>query len=119
MPPSYLIKNARILRNQMTNAERFLWRKLRQQSLDCTFRRQAPIGPYIVDFVCFERKLVLEIDGGQHMESQGDTIRDRWLEREGFRVLRFWNHEVLKNVDGVLETIATAVRARRGSMPSP
>ena len=75
------------------------------------------LGPYIVDFVCFERKLVLEVDGGQHLESVGDTIRDHWLEAEGFRVLRFWNHEVLNDVEAVLAAISTVV-LRRCSAPA-
>jgi very-short-patch-repair endonuclease len=74
---SSLTDKARILRIRMTDAERRLWRELRQLSLGCTFRRQAPIGPYIVDFVCFERKIVIEVDGGQHLGSEGDAIRDR------------------------------------------
>jgi very-short-patch-repair endonuclease len=113
MPPPDLTANARALRTRMTAAERLLWRKLRQQSLGCAFRRQAPLGPYIVDFVCFERKLVLEVDGGQHLESVGDKIRDHWLEAEGFRVLRFWNHEVLNDVEAVLAAISAAVQRLR------
>ncbi len=97
----------------MTAAERLLWRKLRQQSLGCALRRQAPLGPYIVDFVCFERKLVLEVDGGQPLESVGDKFRDPWLEAEGFRVLRFWNPEVLNDVEAVLAAISAAVQRLR------
>ena len=77
-----------------------------------TFRRQTPIGPYIVDFVCHAAKLVIEIDGGQHFESrqeQRDTRRDAYLANKGFRVLRFNNHDVMTNREGVLETIAAAV----------
>ena len=74
------------------------------------FRRQVPIGPYIVDFACFQQRLVVEIDGGQHLGDARDETRDAWLEEHGFRVLRFWNHEVLKNPEGVLEMIAARVR---------
>ena len=98
---------ARELRQNMTDAERRLWKELRGGSLGARFRRQAPIGPYIVDFACFQRRLVIEIDGGQHLENSSDATRDAWLEEQGFRVLRFWNHEVLKNPEGVLQMIAT------------
>ncbi|HYG61942.1 MAG TPA: DUF559 domain-containing protein [Thermoanaerobaculia bacterium] len=96
---------ARQLRQRMTDAERHLWAYLRRGFLNNRFRRQAPIGKYIVDFVCFERKLVIEVDGGQHMGSVSDAVRDQFLREEGFLVLRFWNHEVLGNVEGVLEVI--------------
>jgi very-short-patch-repair endonuclease len=72
-------------------------------------KRQAPIGPYIVDFVTFQRRLIFEVDGGQHADSEADRRRTRWLEGEGFRVLRFWNNEVLKNTSGVLETVLSAI----------
>ena len=89
----------------MTDAEKCLWRAMRGTTLGVRFRRQAPIGPFIVDFVCLEKKLVVEVDGGQHADSALDRNRDAWLEREGFRVLRFWNHEVLGQLNAVLETI--------------
>ena len=101
---------ARDLRQQMTDAERFLWSRLRRRFLGAKFRRQVPLGPFIVDFACMRRKLVIEVDGGQHLESSADAARDRWLAENGFRVLRFWNHEVLQNLDGVLERIAVEVR---------
>jgi very-short-patch-repair endonuclease len=70
------------------------------------FRRQQPIGNYIADFVCFERRLVIEVDGGQHASAEDrDKERDDWFDKQGFRVLRFWNNEVFKNTDGVLEKI--------------
>ncbi len=69
------------------------------------FRRQRPIGAYIADFACIERKLIIEIDGGQHAESVADMARTRWLARDGWRVLRFWNNEVLTNPAGVLSEI--------------
>jgi very-short-patch-repair endonuclease len=100
---------ARELRRNMTDAERLLWRALRRHLLGAHFRRQVPLGPYIVGFACLRHKLVLEIDGGQHLGSAADSVRDHWLKERGFRVLRFWNHEVMKNERGVLEVIASQV----------
>lgn len=99
---------ARELRQAMTDAERRLWRYLRRHFLGIHFRRQVPIGPYVADFACLGRMLVIEIDGGQHLGSAEDEIRDRWLGERGYRVLRFWNHETLKNTEGVLAVIAAA-----------
>jgi very-short-patch-repair endonuclease len=102
---------ARRLRRDATFAEQRLWYWLRSRSLYGTkFVRQEPIGPYIVDFVCREHRLIVEVDGGQHAENKHDVIRDEWLRRHGYRVLRFWNNDVLENTDGVLETIANALR---------
>ena len=96
---------ARKLRNNLTDAEKHLWYILRAENLKYKFRRQAQIGSYIVDFVCYEQKLVVEIDGGQHYESLEDKIRDSWLNSQGFTVLRFWNNEVLANRPAVVEKI--------------
>ncbi len=106
-----LSDRARELRRDMTDAERRLWRHLRErQRLGCKFRRQVPVGDYIVDFACFEMKLVIEVDGSQHMDrEERDAKRTRWLESEGFRVLRFWNNEVLEQIDGVLSVIEEAL----------
>ncbi len=103
---------ARILRRDATPAERRLWRYLRFRQLDGhRFRRQAPIGRFIVDFVWFLRRLVIEVDGGQHADRpQEDAKRTCWLEGEGFRVLRFWNNDVLHNTEGVVESIRAALR---------
>ncbi len=106
---------ARRLRKNPTEAERRLWARLRRYQLDggCQFRRQAPIGRYVVDFACFERGLVVEVDGGQHAwREAADADRTAWLEGEGFRVLRFWNNEVLGNTDGVVAAILDALRAQ-------
>jgi len=104
---------SRELRQSQTDAEGTLWNKLRTRQLQGTkFRRQQVVGPYIVDLVSFERKLVIEIDGGQHNEEQAqqrDELRTAWLEEEGFKVLRFWNNEVLNNIDGVLEKIRESI----------
>ncbi|WP_416193248.1 endonuclease domain-containing protein [Nitrobacter sp. TKz-YC01] len=98
---------ARRMRAQPTDAERVLWQRLRQHvSLDGShFRRQAMIGPFIVDFASRRAKLVIELDGGQHAENPRDIARTQQIEKRGYRVLRFWNHDVLSNIDGVLHEI--------------
>jgi very-short-patch-repair endonuclease len=98
---------ARNLRKQATKAEILLWGKLKMRQMQGSkFRRQQPIGPYIVDFVTFEKKLVIELDGGQHaMEREKDEKRDAWLKEQGYEVLRFWDNQVFENLDGVLEVI--------------
>jgi very-short-patch-repair endonuclease len=100
---------ARNLRQRHTDAEEALWTKLRNRELEgVKFRRQQPIGPYIVDFVSFERKLIVEIDGGQHnegREKERDEKRTTKLKERGYRIVRFWNNEVLTNLEGVLERI--------------
>ena len=99
-------KLQRNLRNAMTDAERRLWSVLRSRQLDgCKFRRQHPYFRYILDFVCLERRLVVEVDGGQHAGSQEDAQRDRFLAEGGFRVLRFWNNDVLTQTQAVAEEI--------------
>src|SRR5437879_1943357 len=86
---------ARRLRRDSTDAERVLWKHLRSRTIaGHKFVRQQPVGPYIVDFVCRESRLIVEVDGGQHAESAGDQIRDRWLVEHNYRVFRFWNNEV-------------------------
>ncbi|MCY1281768.1 hypothetical protein D9M68_787550 [compost metagenome] len=103
--------NARQLRSNMTDAERQLWYHLRgHRFLGLKFKRQKPMGRYIVDFICMEHRLVIELDGGQHQEQVArDTERDRYFIEQGYRVLRFWNHEVLGEMDSVLEVIRRAV----------
>jgi len=98
---------ARNLRKSCTEAEKHLWRYLRGKQLEgFKFRRQEPIGKYIVDFVNFERKIVIELDGGQHAtEKVEDEERDKWLKGQGFEILRFWDNEVFKNIEGILEVI--------------
>lgn len=99
------IQFAKTLRRNMTDAERCLWKHLRAHRLHGEkFKRQQPIGPYIVDFVCFDARLIIEIDGGQHLDNDADRLRDTWLKEHGFRVLRFWNNEVLSEA-AVLERI--------------
>ena len=108
-------ERARALRARPTVAERELWAVLRNKQLaGYGFRRQAPIGSFIADFVCFERKLVVEVDGGQHAtDTDRDAARTAWLESQGFRVLRFWNNEVLSNTGGVAQAISKALEDSR------
>jgi 2-isopropylmalate synthase len=121
------VTRARALRVDLTKAERKLWYALRDRRFaGYKFRRQVPIGPYIADFICYSAGLVIEVDGGQHAGSVGDARRDRWFAGNGFRVLRFWNNEVLQNLEGVWTVIFEALeqatphpaRASRGH-PSP
>jgi very-short-patch-repair endonuclease len=102
---------ARKLRKNPTEAELKLWKHLRLRQLGgYKFRRQHSLGPYIVDFACLEKKLIVEVDGGQHTEKVDyETERIAWLESQGFRVLRFWNNEVLKEIEVVKEVIAEAL----------
>ncbi|WP_080901254.1 endonuclease domain-containing protein, partial [Rhodopseudomonas palustris] len=98
---------AKSLRANATDAEVALWRLLRSRRLaQLKFRRQVPIGPWIVDFVCFERRLIVEADGSQHAESNDDRMRDRDLASRGFQVLRFWNNDILMQSQSVIEVIA-------------
>src|SRR5262245_60685914 len=114
---------ARSLRANSTEAERIVWSALRAHRLNgASFRRQTPIGPYVVDFICHAAGLVIEIDGGQHFESkqeQRDARRDAYLASKGFRVLRFNNHDVMINREGVLETIAAAIERAPPPPPPP
>jgi len=96
---------SRKLRNNPTEAEKKLWYFLRNKNLGYKFRRQQPIGPYFPDFVCLDKLLIIELDGGQHYGSAEDKVRDNYFKKEGFTVLRFWNNEVMENIDGVLTKI--------------
>jgi very-short-patch-repair endonuclease len=104
----------RELRVQSTEAEKRLWRQLCDRQLaGFKFRRQVTFGPYIVDFVCFDCRLIVEVDGGQHaMNITKDEARTAWLESQNFRVVRFWNNEVLENLDGVLTRLLEVLNAR-------
>ena len=105
-----LTPRARALRQRQTDPELLLWDRLRAAQLGVKFYRQKPIGRFIVDFVCFERNLIVEADGLHHANSQYDLERDTWLEDEGLRVLRFWNHDITTNLEGVLQTISASLR---------
>ena len=100
-------QKAKSLRKNQTEAESKLWHYLRNKQLHgFKFRRQQPLGNYIVDFVCFEKKLIIEVDGGQHAENgDADLRRTQWLNERGYRVIRFWNNEVLNHCSGVLDKI--------------
>ena len=102
------------LRKNMTDAETLLWSHLRRKQMQAfKFRRQAPIGPYIADFVCIEAPLVIELDGGQHaLGANHDDRRDAYMTARGYQVLRFWNNDIIENLDGVLETISLALVER-------
>jgi len=99
------------LRRNATDAERRLWAVLRHRPLrEYKFRRQHPIGRFIVDFACTRHRLVIEADGGQHDQSAADAQRTAWLESHGWRVIRLWNNDILANTEGVLTTILEALR---------
>ena len=112
---------ARALRKQMTDAERHLWRHLRNRELGgWKFRRQYPVGPFIVDFICVEKNVVIEVDGGQHAENKElDLQRSAYLNRMGYRVLRFWNNEVLQETEAVLSSIFANLSDADKNSPSP
>ncbi|MDB5406220.1 MAG: uncharacterized protein JWL84_1132 [Rhodospirillales bacterium] len=100
------LRQARRLRVMMTDAERRLWSALRSRRLQgFKFRRQHPLGNYILDFACIEHRLVIEADGGQHADNEADERRTAWLESEGWRIIRFWNNDILANTEGVLDTV--------------
>lgn len=103
-------KFAKALRQNITDAEQLLWRHLRAHRLNGQkFRRQQPIGPYVVDFVHLGAKLIVEADGGQHSQSESDVVRDEWLTSQGFKIMRFWNNDILNNTDAVLTAILDAL----------
>jgi len=110
-------KRAKELRRNLTNTEALLWYHIRHD-IPAKFRRQEPIGGYICDFVCYQYRLIVELDGSQHAGSDHDIRRDVWLRSQGFHVLRFWNDEVMRNCDEVLDTIYNAVVSRSDSSPS-
>jgi very-short-patch-repair endonuclease len=112
---------AKHLRCHMTDSENKLWRHLRAHRLNGEkFRRQQPIGPYIVDFVHFGARLIVEADGGQHNDAPRDERRDEWLREQGFTVMRFWNNEIMSNLEGVLTTVMAAVaESPLSPIPSP
>jgi very-short-patch-repair endonuclease len=114
------LKRAKRLRRDMTDAERKLWSALRGARLDgAKFRRQQPIGPFIADFVCQEHRLIVEADGGQHSGSATDPRRTVFLQSKGYRVLRFWNNDILSNLDGVAQLIATALSTPHPAQAAP
>jgi very-short-patch-repair endonuclease len=122
MKPRHTLQTfAKELRNNSTEAERLLWRHLRNSQLaGVKFRRQQPVEAYIVDFISFDRRIVIELDGGQHAEDiESDQQRDACLRRNGFVVLRFWNNEIFANIGGVLEVIRQQCLASPTPRPPP
>ncbi|MBI4808573.1 MAG: DUF559 domain-containing protein [Nitrosomonadales bacterium] len=118
--PPITTARARRLRSDMTDVERRLWSAMRGKQLEgCRFRRQHAIGAYIADFACVERMLVIELDGGQHQDQKTyDNTKSRYLNHQGWQVVRFWNNEVLENLDGVLEVIVEKLNSAPPSHPS-
>ena len=111
-------ENAKTLRRNQTEAEKLLWSRLRNRQMEnLKFRRQHPITPYIVDFFCEEQKLIIEADGGQHTP-QKDEKRSLFIKEQGYDILRFWNNDILGNIDGVLENIASYIKEPL-TQPSP
>ena len=111
--------NAAMLRQNATECEKQLWAALRNRQLDgFKFRRQATIGPYVVDLLCAEHRLIVEVDGGQHGD-EADLSRTRFLERQSYSVIRFWNHEVIENLDGVLESVRQALPVKQTNNKIP
>ena len=121
MSEGKVLNNAKTLRTNQTEAEQRLWYHLRaRRFMDLKFKRQKPMGRYIVDFVCVERRLIIEIDGGQHAEQvEYDQHRDAWLRSQGYTVLRFWNNEVMQQFEGVLEQIRLTLTLTLSLSPSP
>ena len=115
-----ILGNAKALRSSQTDAEQRLWYHLRaHRFMGLKFKRQKPIGRYIVDFVCVERRLIIELDGGQHAEQVTyDQQRDAWLRSQGYTVLRFWNNDVMQELEGVLEQIRGVVALSPGPSPT-
>ncbi len=114
---------ARRLRLNATNAETTLWRHLKKLGTEGThFRRQVPLGPYVADFACMTARVVIEVDGSQHgdeLNKSRDEVRTRWLESEGYRVIRFWNNDIVQNAEGVLDVIYAALYGSRDIEPRP
>ncbi|MEZ0260334.1 MAG: endonuclease domain-containing protein [Alphaproteobacteria bacterium] len=107
-----LVDRARKLRRNSTDAEKVLWQKLRNNSTGYKFKRQQPVGRYIVDFFCLALKIVIEVDGGQHAVSKTDAARTALLESKGILVIRVWNNDVLSNIEGVMQDICTRLSKR-------
>jgi adenine-specific DNA-methyltransferase len=111
--------HARRLRREATDAEQRIWLSVRDRRLGgFKFRRQATVGPFVVDFLCAERGLIVEIDGGQHDQAV-DASRTAFMEARGYRVVRYWNNDVMQNLEGVLETLLAIVSASPAARPSP
>ena len=110
---------ARELRAALTPEERALWGRLRAGQLGVKFKRQVPVGCFIPDFVCLELRLIVELDGRQHKNSVYDHERDNWLESRGFKVIRYWNERVQRDVDGLVVELRAHVNARQAELKGP
>ena len=118
MRDGLIIHRAKELRSNLTEAERRLWYFLRRNHLGCRFRRQHPIGPYIADFACLRPRIVIEVDGGQHVEQhEYDVVRDEFMRERGFVVLRFWSNEMLQQTESVLQVIWREIEAMKKAPP--
>ena len=117
---SRMKSRARSLRRNSTDAEIILWQHLRDRRfLGCKFRRQVPIGKYIVDLLCEDPPIIIELDGGQHMEQElYDQTRTNWLQANGFLVLRFWNNNIAENLEGVLQSLFSRIEKSRPAITS-
>ena len=115
-----LQSKARYLRRNQTDVERTFWSMLRNRQVSgLKFRRQVPIGNFIVDFVCLDLKFIIELDGGQHaMTVKKDIVRTKYLESKGYKVIRFWNNEVIENLEGVFDTLTLALSQRERELTS-
>ncbi len=119
LAPSGSVQRARRLRRDATEAEKRLWRRLREAFPEAKFRRQSPVGPYVADFLSFRHRLVIEVDGGQHaLQAERDSRRSQFLRNQGYQVMRFWNNEVMENADGVLQAIGGALRPHPAPLPA-
>lgn len=116
------LRRANVLRKNMTEAERLLWRHLRNRQIaGCKFRRQHPVGPFVVDFICIEERIIIELDGGQHAFSiDADVRRSEYLKSRGYEVMRFWNNDVMQGTDAVFNVIHQALErpSPRPSLPA-
>ena len=114
-----IVANARKLRRSSTDVEKKLWHRIRDKQIeDFRFRRQRPIGKFIVDFICLDARLIVELDGGQHAENTlGDSKRTEFLESLGYKVVRFWNNEVIENMEGVLDRLREELLSTRSLTP--
>ncbi|MFO1520046.1 MAG: DUF559 domain-containing protein [bacterium] len=112
---------AKKLRKNSTDTESLLWRHLRAKRFEgFKWRRQEPVGKYIVDFICYEKRVIIECDGGQHLvEREKDRVREEWLGKRGYRMLRFWDHEILQDLEAVLEAIWKGLMGHPPPDPRP